>query len=469
MRTAGNPAVLTLDHLKRRVLAITDVDEQVRPEGALRQPGQADEPDRGVRSGIGSLVRSSGFDPRLVGMVAALVIIWVGFQIMSGGTFLSSRNLWNLTVQFSSVAIMATGMVLVIVSRNIDLSVGSVLAVVGVAMGLLQAEILPGLIGRGHPLVWVIALAAGLALGALIGAFQGAIIAYLSVPSFIVTLGGLLVWRGVAFVMSNGRTISPLDPTFRRIGGGSSGTIGGAWSWVVAFVAVAGVILLLVSARRQRKRFGLQLRPIWAEAVAVAFVGVLVLGGTAVLNRYYLPEALARQLAEREGIPWPEGGLQISLGLAYPVLIVIGVALVMTYIATRRRFGRYVYAIGGNPEAAALAGINTRLTTVKIFVLMGVLAAIAAAVQTARLDAAVDSLGQTSELFVIAAAVIGGTSLAGGIGTIVGALLGALLMQSLQSGMVLVGVDSPVQRIVVGVVLVIAVAIDAAYRRRRTT
>lgn len=451
-------------------MAITDVDEQVGPERALGQPGQVGEPGQEGKRGIGSLVRSSGFDPRLLGMVVALVIIWIGFHIMSGGTFLSPRNLWNLSVQFSSVAIMAAGMVLVIVSRNIDLSVGSMLAVVGVAMGLLQAEILPEWIGLSHPLLWVITLAAGIAFGALIGALQGSIVAYAGVPSFIVTLGGLLVWRGVAFVMSNGRTISPLDPTFRRIGGGgASGSIGGEWSWAVALVAIAGIIALLVSRRRQRKRFGLQLRPIWAEAVAVAFAGVLVLGGTAVLNRYYLPEALARRLAEQESIPIPEGGLQISLGLAYPVLIVIGVALVMTYIATRRRFGRYVYAMGGNPEAAELAGINTRLTTVKIFTLMGALAAIAAAVQIARLDAAVDSLGVTAELFVIAAAVIGGTSLAGGIGTIVGALLGALLMQSLQSGMVLLGVDSPVQRIVVGAVLVIAVAIDVVYRRRQRT
>lgn len=446
-------------------MAITDVDDQVSRESAPEQPGQ------GSDRGFGSLVRSTGFDPRLLGMVLALALIWVGFHIMSGGTFLSSRNLWNLTVQFTPIAIMATGMVLVIVSRNIDLSVGSMMGLVGIAMALLQVEILPAWLGLNHPLIWVITLGAGLALGAAIGAMQGAIVAYVGVPSFIVTLGGLLVWRGVAFVISNGRTIAPLNSTFRRIGGGggAEGAIGGAWSWVVGFVALVAIIALLVGARRQRKRFGFRLRPMWAEVVAAVSAAVIILGGIAVLNQYYLPEALALQLAEREGIPIPEGGLQISIGLAYPVLIAIGVALVMTYLATRRRFGRYVYAIGGNPEAAALAGIKTRVTTVKVFALMGVLVAIAAAVQTARLDAGVDSLGQVAELFVIAAAVIGGTSLAGGIGTIVGAMLGALLMQSLQSGMVLVGVDSPVQRIVVGIVLVIAVAIDVAYRRKQTT
>jgi D-xylose transport system permease protein len=446
-------------------MATTDVDDQVGREPAPETPAQ------GSERGLGSLVRSTGFDPRLLGMVVALALIWVGFHVMSGGTFLSSRNLWNLTVQFTPIAIMATGMVLVIVSRNIDLSVGSMMGLVGMAMALLQVEILPAWMGFDHPLLWIITLAAGIALGAAIGAFQGAIVAYVGVPSFIVTLGGLLVWRGVAFVISNGRTIAPLDSTFRRIGGGggAQGAIGGAWSWAVGFVALAGIIALLVSTRRQRKRFGFRLRPMWAEVFAAVSAGVVVLGGIAVLNQYYLPEALALQLAEQQGIPIPDGGLQIPIGLAYPVLIAIGVALVMTYLATRRRFGRYVYAIGGNPEAAELAGIKTRMTTVKIFTLMGVLVAIAAAVQTARLDAGVDSLGQVAELFVIAAAVIGGTSLAGGIGTIVGAMLGALLMQSLQSGMVLVGADSPVQRIVVGIVLVMAVAIDVAYRRRQTT
>jgi len=207
-------------------------------------------------------------------------------------------------------------------------------------------------------------------------------------------------------------------------------------------------------------------RPLWAEVTVggLACAAVLVLVGT--LNRYYMPEGLARSYAESRGIEWPEGGLDIPMGLAYPVLIVIGIALVMTFIANRRRFGRYIYAIGGNPEAAKLGGINTRWTTVKIFTLMGMLVAVAAAIQSARLNAAVSGMGQLNELYVIAAAVIGGTSLAGGVGTIAGAMLGALVMQSLQSGMVLMGVDAPLQTVVVGIVLVFAVAIDSYYQRR---
>jgi D-xylose transport system permease protein len=416
--------------------------------------------------GIAGALRAAEIDTRLVGMLVALALIWVAFHIMSGGTFLTPRNLWILSVQTASVAIMATGMVLVIVSRNIDLSVGSLLGVLGMAMALIQAEILPSFLGFDHPLTWIIALAAGIALGAVIGGFQGAIVAYVGVPSFIVTLGGLLVWRGVAWALASGRTIAPMDSTFRLIGGGSQGSIGGGWSWFVGVVACVGIVALLIDSRRQRMKYHFRLRPMWAEVTLGVVMCGAVLAAVYVLNRYYLPEGLARAYAEERGIEYPEAGLNISAGIAYPVLIALGVALVMTFVATRRRFGRYVYAIGGNPEAAELGGINSRRTIVKTFALMGSLVGLAAGVQIARLNAAVSGLGTLSELYVIAAAVIGGTSFAGGIGTIPGAVLGALLMQSLQSGMVLMNVDAPLQNIVVGVVLVIAVTLDSIYRRR---
>jgi D-xylose transport system permease protein len=416
--------------------------------------------------GLRGALRAAEIDTRLVGMVVALALIWVAFHVMSGGTFLTPRNLWILSVQTASVAIMATGMVLVIVSRNIDLSVGSLLGVLGMAMALIQAEILPSFLGFDHPLTWIIALAAGIALGAVIGGFQGAIVAYVGVPSFIVTLGGLLVWRGVAWALASGRTIAPMDSTFRLIGGGSQGSIGGGWSWAVGVAACVGIVALLITSRRQRMKYHFLLRPMWAEITLGVVMCGAVLAAVYVLNRYYLPEGLARAYAEERGIAYPEGGLNISAGIAYPVLIALGVALVMTFVATRRRFGRYVYAIGGNPEAAELGGINSRRTIVKTFALMGSLVGLAAGVQIARLNAAVSGLGTLSELYVIAAAVIGGTSFAGGIGTIPGAVLGALLMQSLQSGMVLMNVDAPLQNIVVGIVLVIAVTLDSIYRRR---
>lgn len=429
----------------------------------------ADAPGEGTgseRTSIADRIRSAEVDGRLVGMLVALAGIWILFQYLSGGTFLSARNLYNLSVQMATVGIMATGMVFVIVTRNIDLSVGSMMGFIGMVMALLQAEILPPILGFGNPMIWVITLSVGVVLGATIGALQGSIVAYLGVPAFVVTLGGLLVWRGAAFVVSTGRTIAPMDPTFRRMGGGANGALFGTGSWILAGILCAGIIVSLVIARRQRRRFSLDVRPMWAEVT----IGVLgcgaVLGTTKVLTSYYLPEGLAIQWAQARGITWPEGGLLVPVGFAFPVVIMLTVGLAMTFLANRRAFGRYVYAIGGNPEAAKLGGINTRWVTVKVFMLMGVLVAIAAAVAIGRQNSGTVQLGTLNELYVIAAAVIGGTSLAGGIGTIPGALLGALVMQSLQSGMVLTGVDSPQQQIVVGIALVMAVGLDAVYRRR---
>jgi D-xylose transport system permease protein len=332
------------------------------------------------------------------------------------------------------------------------------MAVVGMVMGVAQHDWLPKWLGFDHPLTWVICVLLGLALGAAIGAFQGTIVAYIGVPSFIVTLGGFLVWRGLAWWMASGQTIAPMDSNFRLLGGGAEGTIGGTWSWILGVLACIGIVALQINRRRQRARYGFGLRPMWAEITLGVVACGAVLGAIAVLNRYYLPPALA----EQRGL----AGQDISLGLAYPVLIAIGVAVAMTFLATRRRFGRYVYGIGGNPEAAELAGIKTKRTVVRTFTLMGLLVGLAAAVQIARLNAAVSSLGTGMELNVIAAAVIGGTSFTGGVGTIAGAVLGALVMQSLVSGMVLMGVEAPIQDIVVGIVLVLAVTLDTIVRRR---
>ena len=193
----------------------------------------------------------------------------------------------------------------------------------------------------------------------------------------------------------------------------------------------------------------------------------LVIGAVLVVNAYPWPRGIVNSYIEANGIVLAEGEtLFISHGFAYPVLIMLTVALLMTLLVSRTRFGRYVFAIGGNPEAAALAGINVRWMTLRIFALMGALAGLAAVVASARLNSATNALGLLDELYVIAAAVVGGTSLAGGVGTIYGAILGALVMQSLRSGMVLIGFDTAVQQIVVGSVLVLAVYLDNLYRNR---
>jgi D-xylose transport system permease protein len=417
------------------------------------------------------LLRATEIDTRMLGMIAALALIWIGFNIytwvQSGeGVFLTPRNLWNLSVQTSSIAIMATGMVLIIVMRHIDLSVGAIIAFVANVAGLAQVYFLPQFLGLDSPLIWIATVLIALVVGAAIGAFQGSLVAYLGIPAFIVTLGGQLFWRGAAWWVTAGQTIAPLDERFALLGGGAHGSIGALWSWALAALACAGIVFGLYAGRQRRARFRFPQRPMWAEIVIGALGCFVAIGATAVVNAYPWPERVAAKYAADNNIPVPEGGLFISTGYAIPVLIMLVTGFLMTFIARRTRFGRYVYATGGNPEAAELAGVNTKRITVMVFALMGLLAAVAACIDSARLDSATNALGSLDELYTIAAAVIGGTSLAGGVGTIYGAMIGAFVIQSLQSGMVLLGFDSAFQQMVVGAVLVGAVGIDTFYRRR---
>jgi len=418
----------------------------------------------------GSALAGLEVDLRLLGMVGAVIVLWLAFNMMSGGLFLSPPNLWNLSVQSAAVAIMTSGMVLIIVSRNIDLSIGSMLGFTAMIMGLAQTEWIPNFLGAGFDpsFLWVAVILLGVVVGAVIGGLQGYLVAYIGIPSFIVTLGGLLIWRGAAFQLAKGRTIAPLDSTFQLLGGGPTGSLGATLSWVVAGIAIAAIAYGLIASRRRRRRYGFQLRPLWADVFLGVAGSLAVAAAVWVANAYAWPKTLAERYAAENDIAIPAGGLQIATGIAFPVLIGLGIAIAMSFLATRRRFGRYVYSIGGNPDAALLAGINTRWTIMKTFIAMGMLAAIAAAVTSARLNAATSALGTGVELQVIAAAVIGGTSFSGGIGTIAGGVLGAVTMQSLSSGMVLIGVDTAWQDIVVGLVLVAAVGVDTVVRRQRT-
>ena len=425
-------------------------------------------------------LRATEIDSRMLGMLGALLVIWVGFDLASavvrggdgllGGTFLTPRNLWILLVQTSSIAVMTTGMVLIIVMRHIDLSVGSVLGFTAVCIGTMQVYWLGPALGVGHPAIWIITLVLGLALGAAIGALHGTLIAYFGIPSFIVTLGGLIVWRGAAWSVIRGETVAPMDKNFKLIGGGISGitpgSIGATASWILGLLICAAIVALIYHGRQQRKRFNFTLKPVWAEVLLAAAGCGAVIGITGVLNAYYWPKGVVDRWAQQTGAVVPPEGLNISFGYSIPVLIALFVGVAMTFVANRTRFGRYIYAIGGNPEAAELAGINTKKITLMVFSLMGMLAAISASISSARLDSATNALGQFDELYVIAAAVIGGTSLAGGLGTIYGAMLGALVMQSLQSGMTLLNFESATKDMVVGCVLVFAVFVDQVYQRR---
>ncbi|MBD8878700.1 sugar ABC transporter permease [Roseibium polysiphoniae] len=405
-------------------------------------------------------------DTRLLGMIGAFVVLCLVFNVFTDGRFLTPRNVFNLTIQTVSVAIMATGMVFIIVTRHIDLSVGSLLATVAAVMAVAQTDFLPNALGLelGHPMLWILSIVAGMVVGVIIGAFQGWMVGYLGIPAFIVTLGGLLVWRNAAWFITDGQTIGPLDETFTKIGG-IGGTLGETWSWIFGVLAVAAAFALQFMSRKRKSSHGFPIKPLWAELTISGLIAASILGFVATLNAYDIPAARLKRIFAAAGETMPEG-LTMGYGIPYSVLLLIAVAVAMTIVAQRTRLGRYIFATGGNPDAAELSGINTRFLTVKVFALMGGLCALAGAVAAARLGFSTNDIGTLDELRVIAAAVIGGTALSGGVGTIYGAILGALIMQSLQSGMAMVGVDAPLQNIVVGIVLVFAVFVDILYRKR---
>jgi len=392
-----------------------------------------------------TFLQNLGVDLQLLTMLIALVVVWVGFNIWSERTFLSPRNLWFLSVQSAVVGIMVGGMVLVIVARQIDLSVGSVLGFTAMIMSVLQTT---AMFGKGWP--WELALLVGLVVGVLIGAFNGYISAYWGVPAFVVTLAGLMVFRNATFSVSS-ITVSPLDPIFQILGGGNNGSIGATWTWIFGIAVAALVVWQTVVGRTRRQQHGFAVRPMWAEVLVTGVTLLIIFGFVRVMNAYPIP-----------GTDPP-----VPAGIPVPVLIAIAVLGFLHWMSRSTRFGRYIYAIGGNPEAALLAGINVKRMLVYIFMLMGFLTAIAAAVQAARLNAATPTVGRDLELTVIAGAVIGGTVLSGGSGTIVGAALGSLLISSLENGLGLVGVPTEQQKIYIGVVLLLAVLWNTITNRRK--
>jgi D-xylose transport system permease protein len=383
-------------------------------------------------------LRHAAIDWRLVLMGAVLVAIGIVFHVLSGGIFLSPENLYNIAQQTAVVGIVSTVVVLVIVARHIDLSVGSVMGFVGVLVAYLQYT-------AGWS--WPAACLAGLAVAILVSLYQGALTAVLGVPSFVVTLGGLMSFRGAAFLVADGKTQPVSDEFFLSLGGGYDGAIGvtASW-WLAAFVSIA-LLLGAANKRRVQRSFGVPGNALWVDALMVAAPIVIVLAFVAAMNAYQIPNKSAPQ------------------GIPIPVLIWAAVALVLSFIVRRTRFGRYVFAMGGNPDAAALVGIPVKRVTLMLFALLAVLITIAAIVSIARLNAGTNSLGTGMELYVIAAAVIGGTALAGGSGSILGSVLGALIMQSLDSGMLLLDVSIGKRMVIIGQVLIAAVVFDVLYRR----
>ena len=379
---------------------------------------------------------------RTYSLLALLVVIAVGFHASSGGLFLTPRNLYNLVVQTSVVAIMATGMTLVIATRNIDLSVGSALGLVGMVVALIQIEVFP----LDAAWNWPVSVAIGLACGAAIGAWNGLWIAYGGVPSFVVTLGGLLIFRGLAFETAQGRTLAPFQEGYQVFGGGLEGALGVGPSWIVLAVLLGLYGLGEWAVARRQARLGVVASP-GRIVVRALVVAALAAAFVQVMNSYDRPRT------------------EIGRGVPVPALMLLILILAMEAITRLTTFGRYAFAIGGDVEAARLVGIPTRANVFWVYVLMGLLAAVAAVVATARLNAGTAATGELLELSVIAAAVIGGVSLSGGRGTVTGAVIGALVIQSLDSGLVLVGASSSTRMVAIGLILTLAVFADQRLAR----
>lgn len=368
-------------------------------------------------------------------MVFALVAIWIYFHYSTGQIFLEARNFSNLMRQTAVTGVLAVGMLMVIITGQIDLSVGSV---VGLAGGV--AAVAQGWLGWGL----VPSLAAGIAVALVIGAVQGTLTAYFNIPAFIVTLGGLLAWRGVILGLSRGETIPIRLPGFKSIG---QDYVGPTVGWIIAGIAVVAIVWLTINRNRARRRHGLAV-PKMTTTLARALVPSLVIIGFIYLMNSY------------EIAPGTHAGIPV------PVIIFLTIALAGAFITQNTTLGRYLYAIGGNPDAARLSGINIRKYLLVVFCMMGVLTGVASIIYTARVGSASPDAGQLLELDAIAACVIGGTSLMGGRGTVFGAILGALIMASLDNGMSLKNVEPYMQNIIKGAILVVAVGLDMAGRKR---
>ncbi|ADN01299.1 sugar ABC transporter permease [Spirochaeta thermophila] len=380
-------------------------------------------------------------------MIIALLLIWFLFGVLTGGIFFSPRNLSNLFRQMTIISFLATGMVLVIVLGNIDLSVGSVTGFISAVTAFLQARILANVLPSLFPslpqgtigiLSTVIAIVVALLVGIVIGLFQGGLIAYGGIPAFIVTLGGMLIFRGGVLGVTEGKTIVPVEESLVYIAQGYlSPTVG----LLLAAVVVVLIFLSTLTSRRKKVEYGFEVPPLWKDLAKAGFFSFLVILYVVLMNMYR--------------------------GVQLPVLLLAVVALIISYVANNTRFGRYVYAVGGNREATRLSGINIRKTVFQVHVLMGLLAGVAGVVLTGYVAAGTVNGGINYELDTIASCVIGGTSLMGGEGTIFGALVGSLIMASIVNGMSVMNMPIFWQYVTRGLVLIIAVYLDVASKRRK--
>ncbi len=373
---------------------------------------------------------SQKIDIRTLTMILVLIILWIEFTATTGGSFITTRNLSNLIRQAAFTGVMGVGMTLVIVTGGIDLSAGMTMGFIGCMMAVFQVWW-----GMSTP----VTIALGLLLGIIIGIAEGAIIAYTGIAPFIVTLGAQLIFRGGMLAVTGGQTIAPFQESYKFWG---TQYVVPMFGWILAGIAIICLLLSELSSRRAKQKYG-SLNESSAEMfIRWGVFSALIAAAVWVLNDF-------------KGIP-------------IPVLVMAIVVVIFTFISQKTTFGRSVYAIGGNEAAAQYAGINVKKNLTIVYCLNGLLCAVAAVIYTARLNGGTAQAANGNyELDAIASAVIGGTSMSGGVGKVSGAILGAVIMMSIDNGMSMMNLDAYWQFIVKGLILVAAVWFDTQTKKRR--
>ncbi|MGW7353093.1 multiple monosaccharide ABC transporter permease [Streptomyces sp. NPDC054784] len=391
----------------------------------------------GSRGGlIAALLETVRTNMRQYGMLIALALIIVLFQIWTDGTLLQPVNVSNIIQQNSYILILAMGMMLVIIAGHIDLSVGSVVAFVGALSAVMMVK---------HDFPWPLALVISLLIGALAGAWQGFWIAYIGIPSFIVTLAGMLLFRGATQIVLEGQSISPYPQGFQKISQGflpEGGPLENYHDLTVLIAVVLAVVIVFQEWRDRRRQLAYELDVLPFNLWVLKCVAIVA-----------AVAAFAMTLASYRGVP-------------VVLLIMCGLLIGLGFVMRNAVIGRHVYALGGNKAAAMLSGVKDKRVTFLVFVNMGVLAALAGCVYAARLNAATPQAGTMFELEAIAAVFIGGASMSGGVGTVLGAVIGGLVLGVLNNGMSLVGIGTDYQQVIKGLVLLAAVGFDVWNKRR---
>lgn len=394
------------------------------------------------QSTAGSAMRGFRQNIQTYTIIIALIAIWGYFAVATNGGYLSPQNISNLFRQMSVTSLMAAAMVLVIVTGNIDLSVGRLAGFVSVMVAYFQASIWNTVFPDQPALAALCSVGIGLLVGLVWGVAQGYIIAYLRVPSFIVTLGSYFILQGLVLLRTEGKTIPANQPVFSEIG---QGYLPATLSWLFAILVIVALVFLMVQSRRNKRKYGFPMGSWILDIGRVVLFSALIVVYVSVVNSY-----------------------KTAPGIPYPVLLLAIVAGVMTYVSNNTRFGRYAYAIGGNRDAARLSGISIQRNIFLVFVVMGFLCGIAGIVLASYVGYGTIAAGAGYELDVIASAILGGTSTLGGVGTVPGAMIGGLIVASLSTGLQMLNAPPAITYVIKGGVLVLAVLLDVYLKRNNS-